>query len=57
MGGADMVEQPQMGEPELRQRLLEFDRAVGVLHPGKTLYLVLAGGGLEVVLGAICRRV
>ena len=45
----------QMGEPELRQRLLEFDKAVGVLHPDRMFYLVLAGGGALMLLGYLSR--
>lgn len=50
-----MVKKVQMGEPELRQRLLEFDRAVGVIHPGRTFHLVLAGGGALMLLGHLSR--
>ncbi|MDZ4179129.1 MAG: DUF6036 family nucleotidyltransferase [Coriobacteriia bacterium] len=50
-----MLKKLQMGESELRQRLLEFDRAAGVLHPDRTFYLVLAGGGALMLLGHLSR--
>jgi hypothetical protein len=50
-----VVKKLQMGESELRQRLLEFDKAVGVLHPGRVFYLVLAGGGALMLLGHLSR--
>lgn len=50
-----MVKKLQMGASELRQRLLEFDRAVGLLHPNRSFYLVLAGGGALMLLGHLSR--
>jgi hypothetical protein len=44
-----------MGELELRGRLLEFDRAVTLMHPGRTFRLVLVGGGALVLLGCLAR--
>ncbi len=44
-----------MGEPELRNRLLEFDRAVALLFPGRSFRLVLVGGGALVLLGCLAR--
>lgn len=44
-----------MGELELRNRLLEFDRAVSLLYPGRTFRLVLVGGGALVLLGCLTR--
>ena len=44
-----------MGAPELRTRLLEFDRAVALLYPGRTFRLVLVGGGALVLLGCLAR--
>lgn len=40
---------------ELRARLLEFDRAVALLHPGRSFRLVLVGGGAMVLLGCLAR--
>jgi hypothetical protein len=45
----------EMGERELRSRLLEFDRAVGLLYPGRRFRLVLVGGGALVLLGCLLR--
>jgi hypothetical protein len=45
----------EMGEHELRKRLLEFDRAVALLHPGRSFRLVLVGGGALVLLGCLAR--
>lgn len=45
----------KMGEPELRQRLIEFDRAVALIHPGRSYHLVLAGGGALLLLGHLSR--
>ena len=42
-----------LGEDELRSRLLEFDRAVGLLYPGRQFRLVLVGGGAMVLLGCL----
>jgi hypothetical protein len=44
-----------MGVPELRRRLLEFDRAVATLHPDRDFFLVLAGGGALMLLGHLSR--
>lgn len=41
----------EMGPAELRTRLLEFDRAVGLRYPGQHFRLVLVGGGALVLLG------
>jgi len=41
----------EMGPEELRSRLLEFDRAVALRHPGQHFRLVLVGGGAPVLLG------
>jgi hypothetical protein len=45
----------EMGELELRQRLLDFDRAVSLTHPGRSFRLVLVGGGALVLLGCLAR--
>ena len=37
----------EMGTPEFRNRLLEFDRAVTLLYPGRLFRLVLVGGGAD----------
>ena len=50
-----MAKNLQMGEPELRQRLVDFDRAVGLLHTNRTFYLVLAGGSALMLLGHLSR--
>lgn len=50
-----MVKKLRLGEQDLRRRLLEFDRAVGVLHPDRTFYLVLAGGGALLLMGHLSR--
>lgn len=44
-----------MGELELRNRLLAFDRAVALLYPGRSFRLVLVGGGALVLLGCLAR--
>lgn len=44
-----------MGEAELRNRLVEFDRAVALLFPGRAFRLVLVGGGAMVLLGCLAR--
>ncbi len=44
-----------MGEQELRARLVDFDHAVGLLHPERRFRLVLVGGGALVVLGCLAR--
>ena len=41
-----------MGREELRSRLLAFDRAVALLHPGHSFRLVLVGGGAMVLSAA-----
>src|SRR5574340_522954 len=45
----------EMGEDELRNRLLQFDRAVGLLYPGRDFRLVFVGGGAMVLLGCLSR--
>ncbi len=44
-----------MGEQELRARLLDFDRAAALLHPGRRFRLVLVGGSAMVLLGRLER--
>lgn len=44
-----------MGVDELRDRLLAFDRAVGLLYPGEAFRLVFVGGGAMVLLGRLAR--
>ena len=44
-----------MGKKELRNRLIEFDRAVALLHPDRSFRLVLVGGGAMVLLGCLAR--
>ncbi len=44
-----------LGRRELEGRLVEFDRAVGLLYPGKTFRLVLVGGGAMILLGCLAR--
>ncbi len=50
-----MTSAREMGQPELRNRLLEFDRAVSLLYPGRRFRLVLVGGGALVLLGCLVR--
>ena len=50
-----MVGVTDMGGEELRSRLLAFDRAVALLHPGRSFRLVLVGGGAMVLLGCLAR--
>jgi len=50
-----MVSMPEMGAGELRSRLLSFDRAVALRHPGQSFRLVLVGGGAMVLLGHLSR--
>ena len=45
----------EMGPEELRSRLLDFDRAVALKHPGQSFRLVLVGGGAMVLLGYLAR--
>jgi len=45
----------ELGREELEGRLREFDRAVGLLYPGRTFRLVLVGGGAMVLLGCLAR--
>lgn len=45
----------KLGRSELENRLREFDRAVGLLYPGRTCRLVLVGGGAMVLLGYLSR--
>lgn len=44
-----------LGEEELRNRLLDFDRAVSLLYPDRHFRLVLVGGGAMVLLGCLAR--
>jgi hypothetical protein len=44
-----------MGEPELRKRLLDFDREAALLYPDQHFHLVLAGGGALLLLGYLSR--
>ncbi|MHB1340697.1 MAG: DUF6036 family nucleotidyltransferase [Coriobacteriia bacterium] len=44
-----------LGEVELRSRLMEFDRAVAMLYPDRAFRLVLVGGGAMVLLGCLAR--
>lgn len=44
-----------MAQKELRERLLGFDAAVAMLHPGRSYRLVLVGGGAMVLLGCLAR--
>ena len=50
-----MTTDSEMGELELRRRLLDFDRAVALTHPGRSFHLVLVGGGALVLLGCLAR--
>ena len=50
MGG-----RPQLNRQELEGRLLQFDQAVALLHPGRSFRLVLVGGGALVLLGCLAR--
>lgn len=50
-----MADTLDMGPKELRRRLEDFDRAVCLLHPGRTFRLVLVGGGALVLVGCIAR--
>jgi hypothetical protein len=50
-----MAERLEMGEPELRRRLSEFDRAVALIHPNRSFRLVLAGGSALLLLGHLSR--
>ncbi|TDB37685.1 MAG: hypothetical protein D9V44_06375 [Actinobacteria bacterium] len=45
----------ELGREELEDRLREFDRAVGLLYPGREFGLVLVGGGAMVLLGCLSR--
>lgn len=44
-----------MDESELRAKLVEFDQAVTLRHPGRSFRLVLVGGGALVLLGCLAR--
>lgn len=44
-----------MGCAELKDRLLEFDRAVALTFPGRAFGLVLVGGGAMALLGCLAR--
>ncbi|MDZ4168203.1 MAG: DUF6036 family nucleotidyltransferase [Coriobacteriia bacterium] len=44
-----------MGPEELRRRLEDFDRAVCLLHPGRSFRLIIVGGGALVLMGCISR--
>lgn len=50
-----MASRLEMGEQDLRKRLVEFDRAVSLLHPGRFFRLVFVGGGAMVLLGCLAR--
>ena len=50
-----MTSDSGMGAQELRSRLLEFDRAVALMHPGRSFRLVFVGGGALVLLGCLAR--
>ena len=45
----------ELGRDDLEDRLREFDRAVGLLYPGRTFRLVLVGGAAMVLLGCLAR--
>lgn len=45
----------ELGREELEDRLRQFDRAVTLLHPGRSFRLVLVGGGAMVLLGCLAR--
>lgn len=45
----------EMGPEELRNRLEAFDRAVCLLHPGRSFRLIIVGGGALVLMGCIAR--
>jgi len=49
VGGLDM------GYEELRSRLLEFDRAVGLMFPGFRYELLIVGGGALILMGLLDR--
>jgi len=40
-----MTGELKLGRDELQDRLRQFDRAVALLHPGRSFRLVLVGGG------------
>lgn len=44
-----------MGDTELRVRLLDFDRAVQLLYPGRRFRFVFVGGGAMMLLGRLAR--
>lgn len=44
-----------LGATELRGRLLEFDRAVQLLYPGRRFRFVFVGGGAMILLGCLAR--
>lgn len=44
-----------MGPEELRKRLEDFDKAVRLLHPGRSFRLLIVGGGALVLMGCIAR--
>lgn len=46
---------PNLGESELRNRLLALDRAVSLLYPDRHFRLVFVGGGAMVLLGCLAR--
>lgn len=50
-----MSDSLNLGREELESRLREFDRAVGLLHPGRTFRLVLVGGSAMILIGCLTR--
>ncbi len=44
-----------LGREELEDRLRQFDRAVGLLYPGRAFRLVLVGGGAMILIGCLTR--
>jgi len=50
-----MTKKLQMGESELRQRLVAFDREVAFIYPNRKFHLVLVGGGALMLLGHLSR--
>lgn len=44
-----------MGPEELLKRLEDFDKAVCLLHPGRSFRLIIVGGGALVLMGCIAR--
>ena len=50
-----MVSELEMGVEELRSRLLEFDRAAGLMFPGFRYELLIVGGGALILMGLLAR--